>query len=108
MTVLERWAMAALAAATVAAAGAGGSAGGSDGERQARRDYVAQMEPAAKKQLEEKWQQFIRLKPEKQDQLRQLHRDLQAQENREELERVMRAYFEWVRTLSASERSHLD
>ena len=107
MTVLKRWTIATLAAATVVAAGAGESGNTRDGDERELRDRIERMEPAAKRQLLEKREQFRRLSAEKQDQLRQLHRDLQAEENREELERVMKAYFEWVRTLSASERSHL-
>ncbi len=108
MTVLKRWAIAAVAAATVMAAGASQSDNPGSGSEQELRDHLENLDSAKKRQLEEKRLQFNNLSPEKQKQLRKLHQDLQADENREELERVMKAYFEWVLTLSVSERAHLN
>lgn len=109
MTVLKRWAIVAFAAATVVAAAAGDSGKVSDSDRQERRQLIEQMSQDEKQQLFEKQDRFSNLPPDKQEQLRQLHLHLQDQENREELERVMKAYFNWVTSpmLSTSERSQL-
>ncbi len=108
MTVLKRWAIAAVAAATVMAAGASQPDKPGSGGEQELRDHLENLDSAKKRQLEEKRLQFKSLSLEKRNQLRKLHQDLQAEENREELERVMKAYFEWVLTLSVSERAHLN
>lgn len=108
MTTLERWVIATLAAATVVVTAAGGTGEPSEPGYQENRQRIEDKEPGEKRQLYEKWQRFQNLSPDKQEELRTLHRELQAQGNREELERVMEAYFEWVCTLSASERSQLD
>ncbi len=109
MTTLERWAMVTLAAATVVVAGAGGTGDPSEPSYQENRDRIEQMELGEKRELLEKQDRFLeRLSDTKRKELRTLHQDLQAQPNREELEQVMEAYFEWVCTLSASERSQLD
>ncbi len=108
MTMLERWAIVALAAATVVVAGAGGTGDPSEPGYQENRDHIEQMELGEKRQLLKKRQRFRKLSLQKQRELETLHRDLQAQPNREELEQVMEAYFEWVRKRSPSEKSQLD
>ncbi len=99
------------AAETPAAAAVSAGVGFGDtilADKQELYSRIENMPPEKKQQLEDKWKKFRGLSKEKQNQLRQLHRDLQAQENREELERVMKAYFDWALALSAPERSHLD
>ena len=108
MTALNRWAIATLATATVIAAGAGGAGAPDDQEYQERRALIEKLEPGAKKQLLEKRERFLKLPPEEQKKLRQLHLALQNEPNREELEQVMEAYFEWVLKLSPSERAQLN
>lgn len=108
MTVLKRWVMTTLAAATVVIAGAGGAGNPDDGDYQASRDLIENMTPSQKKELIDKQERFLKLPEAEQEKLRQLHRALEKEENREELEEVMEAYFEWVLKLSASERSELN
>lgn len=74
-----------------------------------RREYIQEMTANQKAQLQEKKEHFDRLSDAKRKQLHKLYQDLQASDNREELERVMKDYVEWALVaLSASERAHLD
>lgn len=107
MTMLKRWVMMTLAAATVVMAGASGAGTTSDGDYQARRELIENMTPSQKKELIDKQERFLKLPKAEQEKLRQLHLALEKEENREDLEQVMDAYFEWVLKLSASERSEL-
>ena len=108
MTTLNRRAIATLATAIVIAAGAGGAGTLGDQEYQERRELIEKLEPGKKKQLLEKQERFQKLPPEEQQKLRQLHLALQNEPNREELEQVMEAYFEWVLKLYPSERAQLN
>ena len=107
MTKFERWGVATIAASIVVVAAAGSSDSGK-GEYQERREYVENLDENAKKELLEKRDRFLKLSPEEQEKLRRLHRAIQDHEDREELERVMEAYFDWVLSLHASERAQLN
>lgn len=106
MTTVKRWAATALAAATIVASGATGP--GSPDDYQQRRERIEKMTPGEKKELLEKKERFFKLSPEKQNELSKLHEDLEKQPNREELEQVMEAYFDWVLTLSPWQRWELE
>ena len=72
-----------------------------------RRARIEQMSPEARRQLFEDWRRFESLPREERDQLRQLHNDIEAHQNREELERVMKAYYDWVSDLPDFDRAEL-
>ena len=84
MTTLERWAMATLAAATVVAAGAGGPGDPGERDEQEIRKHIENMEPGDQRLLYDKQKRFFGLSDQKQEELRTLHRNLRAEENRED------------------------
>lgn len=78
-------------------------------EYEENRARIEAMAPGDKRQLFDNRRRFVKLSDAKQEELRDLHRALQLEGDREELERVMRAYCEWASDkLSAPELSHLD
>ena len=108
MTKPRRWALVTVAAAIVVVAAMGGADDPKNGDYQERREYIQNLDETAKKELLEKQERFLKLPREERERLCRLHQDLQKQENRDELEQVMDAYFQWVRSLSYSERAQLN
>lgn len=91
-------------AALAACAAAWGSA---DETLEQRRARIEHLTPEARRQLLEDLQRFQSLSPEEQDKLRRLHKDFQARPDREELGRVMKAYYDWVSDLPDFDRAEL-
>jgi hypothetical protein len=108
MTMLKRWMIASCAAAMVVVAGAGDSDKPEDTDYDQRLADIENLDLGAKEQLSEKQRRFEDLSDEEKEKLRKLHRALQAQPNREELEQVMEAYYKWVRGLDSPVRARLN
>ena len=72
-----------------------------------RRDRLAAMPPAEKRELWELQQRFYRLDPEQRDRLRHLHQSVAADPQADHLRRIMARYTQWLKTLSAGERAEL-
>jgi len=72
-----------------------------------RQQEVERMTPAEKEDLNEKCQKFAALSTDQQDQLRQLHQQLEIDPNGERLRRVMQRYYDWLKTLTPGERADL-
>ena len=66
-----------------------------------RRERIEKMDAAQKEQLLQRHRQFHAFKPEEREQLRNLHRDIENDPNRDELRRVLDRYYDWLRTLSS-------
>ncbi|MCP4190491.1 MAG: hypothetical protein GY768_07665 [Planctomycetaceae bacterium] len=60
-----------------------------------------------KRELKRKRDQFNRLPSEEQTRIRELHTEIQRHENSEQLLTVVTQYSEWLKTLSASQRTDL-
>lgn len=108
MTMLKRWVIASCAAAMVVSAGAGGSGDTEDKDYQQRRAYIESLDEGTKEKLSEKQRRFDDLSEVEKERLRDLHRALQAQPDREELEQVMEAYYKWVRAIDLPFRVRLN
>lgn len=96
------------AAAMVVGSGAGGSGDIEDKDYQQRRVYIENLDEGTKEKLSEKDGRFRDLSRDEKEKLRDLHRALQAHPNREELEQVMEAYYEWVLDLPGGIRARLN
>ncbi len=108
MTMLKRWMIASCAAAMVVVAGAGDSDKPEDTDYDQRLADIENLDLEVKEQLSEKKRRFQELSDEKKEKLRKLHRALQAQPNRKELEQVMEAYYKWVLDLPGTVRARLN
>ncbi|WP_417386781.1 hypothetical protein [Gimesia sp.] len=71
---------------------------------QENRKKIEAMSPAERAQLKRNYEKFQKLTPEEQQRLRKLH---EATRSQPELNRVMHAYDEWVKTLSPWEQEDL-
>jgi hypothetical protein len=72
-----------------------------------RRQQVEQMTPADKEELNEKYEKFLALPPDEQEQLRVLHQKLDTDPQGDKLRGVMHRYYDWLKTLSPGERADL-
>ncbi|HEX4000735.1 MAG TPA: hypothetical protein VHX65_19460 [Pirellulales bacterium] len=72
-----------------------------------RRQEVERMTPAEKEDLNEKYQRFLALPADEQEQLRLLHQQLEVDRNGDRLRRVMQRYYDWLKTLQPGERADL-
>ncbi|HEY3789490.1 MAG TPA: hypothetical protein VGL71_11580, partial [Urbifossiella sp.] len=63
--------------------------------------------PADKEDLNEKYEKFLSLSPEQQEQLRVLHQKLDTDPQGDRLRGVMHRYYDWLKTLSPGERADL-
>lgn len=70
-------------------------------------ENLASLTAAEREEMQRKWQQFEGLLPAKQDQLRQLHRDLQQADDSQQLQGVLGRYCEWLKTLPPKQRAML-
>lgn len=67
----------------------------------ARRQRIENMDAVQKEQLLHRHKQFHGFKPEEREQLRNLHRDIENDPNRDELRRILDCYYDWLKTLSS-------
>jgi hypothetical protein len=96
-------------------AAAGGAAagpfllGGQPPELLANRDRIAQMSPSQRERLNQRFQSYLALPPEERDRLRQLHRDVVADQAATTGVNVenMDSYVAWTATLPAYSREEL-
>ena len=65
------------------------------------------MRPAEKKQLQRQLDRFAAVKPEEEQQIRQLHQEIEDSPDAEQLRRVMHAYCTWLKSLPAYVRAEL-
>ncbi len=72
-----------------------------------RRQKLEQMSEVEKTTLLQKKRRFDDLPAAKQDQLRQLHDELLADPQQQELQRVLERYHNWLRTLTPRERAEV-
>lgn len=72
-----------------------------------RRERIAKLTGEELEELNRKREVFEELSPEKQQQLRDLHRLVDESENAAELRETMRRYSAWLRTLPAGRRAEL-
>ncbi|HIQ21150.1 MAG TPA: hypothetical protein EYH34_07940 [Planctomycetes bacterium] len=72
-----------------------------------RRARIEQMSLAEQEQLRRHLTRFAAMSPVEQQRLRQLHRAIQDHPQSEQLERVMRRYCEWLKTLEPFQREEL-
>lgn len=79
-------------------------AAGSEETEQDNRKKIESMSPAERAQLKRNYEKFQKLSPEEKARYRKIH---EATKNRPELNRVMRCYEDWVRTLSPWEQEDL-
>jgi hypothetical protein len=66
-----------------------------------RRQRIEKMDSAQKEQILRRHKQFHAFKPEDREQLRNLHRDIENDPDRDELRRVLDRYYDWLKTLSS-------
>jgi hypothetical protein len=69
-----------------------------------RRTRLEQMDQQDREQVSQNFERFQRLEPAERDRLRELHDEIDADPNRDELLRVMQNYHEWLNELPASQR----
>ena len=69
-----------------------------------RRERVEQMDPQEREQLAQNYERFQRLDPAEQQRLRALHEEIEADPRRDELQKTMQAYQEWLSELPSSQR----
>ncbi len=81
-----------------------GAADSENESEQENRKKIEAMTPAERAQLKRNYEKFQKLSPEEQQRLRKLH---EATRSQPELNRVMHAYDEWVKTLSPWEQEDL-
>lgn len=81
-----------------------GAADPENESEQESRKKIEAMTPAERAQLKRNYEKFQKLSPEEQQRLRKLH---EATRSQPELNRVMHAYDEWVKTLSPWEQEDL-
>ncbi|WP_339684291.1 hypothetical protein [Gimesia maris] len=81
-----------------------GAANPENESEQENRKKIEAMTPAERAQLKRNYEKFQKLSPEEQQRLRKLH---EATRSQPELNRVMHAYDEWVKTLSPWEQEDL-
>ncbi len=79
-------------------------AAGSEETEQDNRKKIESMTPAERAQLKRNYEKFQKLSPEEKARYRKIHEAIQ---DRPELNRVMRCYEDWVRTLSPWEQEDL-
>jgi len=72
-----------------------------------REPYVKNLGDEAVRRLKTNFERFESLDPADREQLRQLHRDLQAEPDSERLTEVMLRYHDWLRRLTPGERAML-
>jgi hypothetical protein len=72
-----------------------------------RRQRLQSMTPAQKAELESKKGRFDGLPPEEQEELKRLHESIDQHPNADQLREVMEGYFEWLKTLSQTQRLDL-
>lgn len=77
------------------------------GEMAERRTRIEQMEPAAKEQLQRKYERFAELDPAERERMRALHEQIQDAPDRAQLEQVMQQYSQWLSTLTSFQRAEL-
>ena len=66
-----------------------------------RKEQIENMDLAQKEQLLHRHKQFHAFKPEERERLRDLHRDIENDPDRDELRRVLDRYYDWLKTLSS-------
>jgi len=72
-----------------------------------RRQQVEQLTPAEKEELNEKYEKFLALPTDEQEQLRVLHQKLDTDPQGDKLRGVMHRYYDWLKTLPPGERADL-
>jgi hypothetical protein len=72
-----------------------------------RRQKVEQMTPAEKEELHAQYEKFLALSPDQQQQLRDLHQDLDTDLQGDRLRGLMHRYYDWLKTLTPVERADL-
>ncbi len=77
------------------------------GEMAQRRARIEQMEPAAKEQLQRKYERFAQLDPRERERMRALHEQIQDAPDRAQLEQLMQQYSQWLSTLTSFQRAEL-
>lgn len=73
----------------------------------ANRQEVAKMTPAEKEELNEKYEKFLALPAQQQEQLRLLHQQLEIDPTGDRLRRVMQRYYDWLKNLNTREQGGL-
>jgi hypothetical protein len=76
-------------------------------DREARRAQIAGLQTAEQQELLRKQERFNALPAEEQDRLRALQAALDADQNAERLQKVLKRYHEWLKTLTPSQRAEL-
>jgi hypothetical protein len=76
-------------------------------DRAARRLAISQMPIAEQQELLRKQEQFLALPTDEQNRLRTLQAAIDADPKSEQLNRVLKQYHEWLKTLSPGERAEL-
>ncbi|HEY4309725.1 MAG TPA: hypothetical protein VGN12_09770 [Pirellulales bacterium] len=69
-----------------------------------RRTRLEQMDQQDREQVSQNFERFQRLEPAERDRLRELHDEIDADPQRDELLKVMQNYHEWLNELPASQR----
>ena len=72
------------------------------------RRRIAALSDAEKAELWQKVERFRRLSPAEQDRLRQIHQELMAAPDREQLMTVLQRYYQWFKLLTPSQRGELE
>ncbi len=72
-----------------------------------RRQHIEQMTEAEKEQLRRRQEQFLALKPEEQQRLRDLHHRLHEHPKAHDLQDVMQRYYHWLSFLPPYQREEL-
>jgi hypothetical protein len=72
-----------------------------------RQERIEEMSPGEKSQLSRLERRFLALDEEQQEQLRQLHKAIEAASDGGQLRQVMHRYYEWLKTLPLCTRTEL-
>lgn len=72
------------------------------------RRRIAAMSDAEKAELWQKVERFRRLSPAEQERLQQIHQELMAAPDREQLMTVLQRYYQWFKLLTPSQRGELE
>lgn len=72
-----------------------------------RRERIETKDLLQKKQLLERHKQFQAFTPNERERLRNLHREIESDSDRDELRQVMNRYYDWLKTLSSYELMEL-
>lgn len=103
----NRWYRAAIAVALMLWPVLAAAATTDEGTLERRRQRIEQLDPAEKKELLAKKERFQSLPLDKQQRMRLLHRQIEADPHARRLRQVAHHYYEWLKTLTASERAEL-